>query len=378
MNIFQRSLQLFVSAVVASTLLAAPSYAQEFGQVVIKRGNVDDDLYLAGGQVDLYATVDGDAVVAGGQLHLEGDVAADVIAAGGKIDLRGRVGDDARIAGGDVRVSAAVGDDLIAAGGRIHLSPVSSIGGRAWLSGGEVRVDGQVAGQLRASGGRVVITGSVNGDVELWADEIIIDQAAVIAGKLHYRSANAASIADGARIGGGVVHTPVDVDIRPFIAGAVFAMLALLASLIITAVVLYLLFPAFSVRVSRSVGDEPWLSLLTGLAVFAGVPLLIVILFSSAIGVWLALILLALYLVMLLAGYFAGALFIANAGLGMLHRDEAGRAVRAAALSIAMTALAIVNLVPLLGSLLNWAVLLAGLGALSRQLYESRVGPSQV
>jgi cytoskeletal protein CcmA (bactofilin family) len=376
MNIFQRPLLLLVSAVVASTLLAAPSFAQEFGHVVIKSGSVDDDLYLAGGQVDLFASVDGDAVVAGGQLHLEGDVAADIIAAGGKIDLRGRVGDDARIAGGDVRVSATVGDDLIAAGGRIHLSPVASIGGRAWLSGGEVRVDGEVAGQLRASGGRVVITGSVNGDVELWAEEIIIDQTAVISGKLHYRSANVARIADGARIDGGVVHTPVDVDIRPFVAGALFAMLAVLVSLIITAVVLYLLFPEFSVRVSRQIGDEPWLSLLTGLAVFAGVPLLIVILFSSAVGVWLGLILLALYLVMLLAGYFIGALFIGNAGLGMMRRDEAGKALRAAALSVAMIALAIVNLVPLLGSLLNWAVLLAGLGALSRQLYESRVGPS--
>ena len=43
--------------------LPVPSYAQLVGEVVIKRGTVDDDLYIAGGQVDLYATVNGDVIV---------------------------------------------------------------------------------------------------------------------------------------------------------------------------------------------------------------------------------------------------------------------------------------------------------------------------
>ena len=374
MNVFQRALPLFLATIFFCTLPAVPLHAQEFGEVVIKRGSVDDDLYLAGGQVDLYAAVSGDVVVAGGQLHLEGDIEADLIAAGGKIDVRGRVGDDARLAGGDVRVSSVIGDDLIAAGGRIYLSPVARTGGRAWLTGGDVRIDGEVSDQLRASGGRVVIAGSVSGDVELWADEIVIEQSAVITGRLHYTSSREASIADGARIDGGVVHTPVDVDVVPVVAGLALAMLALLISLVVTAVVLYLLFPDFALRVSRSVSDQPWIALLTGLAVLAGVPLLAVILFSTGVGIWLALMLLAVYLVMLLAGYFAGALFVGNAGLRMLRRDEAGKAARAAALSVAMLALAIVNLVPLLGGLLNWLVMLAGLGALSRELYLSHRG----
>jgi hypothetical protein len=38
---------------------------------------------------------------------------------------------------------------------------------------------------------------------------------------------------------------------------------------------------------------------------------------------------------------------------------------------LAIFTLAVINLVPLLGSLVNWAVLLAGVGALSRQLYQA-------
>ena len=50
--------------------------------------------------------------------------------------------------------------------------------------------------------------------------------------------------------------------------------------------------------------------------------------------------------------------------------DLAFKIARASALVAAILVLAVINLVPLLGGLLNWAVLLAGTGALSRQLYQ--------
>ena len=371
MNILKQFHRSLLIPLLIFTVLPALAHAQQVGELVIKRGVVDDDLYLAGGQVELYATVNGDVVVAGGQLQLEGDIGADVIAAGGTIALRGSVGDDARLAGGEVRVAARVGDDLVAAGGRIHVSPIANIAGRAWLSGGELRIDGHVGQELRASGGSVVITGLVDGNVELWADEIEIEETAVISGDLHYKSSRQANIASGARIEGEVIHTLVEVDMKPVVASVIFAGLVLLLSIILTAVLLYLLFPDYSLRVSQSLHDQPWQSLAIGLAVFAGGPLLVVILFSTAVGIWLALMLLAIYLVMLLTGYFAGALYVGNAGLNMLRRTEVSKTLRAIALAVAIFSLAVINLVPLLGSLANWLVLLAGMGALSRQLYQA-------
>jgi len=365
---FNRILLIMLVLIMA---LPAYSHAQHMGEVLIKHGEVDDDLYLAGGQVDLYATVNGDVVVAGGQVNLEGDINADVMAAGGTITLRSMVADDARLAGGDVRVSGLVGDDLVAAGGRVYLSPVARVGGRAWLSGGEIRVDGHVVEELRASGGRVVITGKVDGNVELWAEQIVIEETAVISGNLHYKSPREADIASGARIDGEVVHTPVEVHMKPVIARAAFVVLVLLFSIMLTAVLLYLLFPDFSLRVSQSLRDEPWLSLGIGLAVFAGVPVLMAILFSTLIGVWLALMLLAIYLVTLLAGYFAGALFVGNMALNKLGKTEVSKTLRSITLALAILVLAVLNLVPLLGSLINWVVLLAGVGALSRHVYSA-------
>ncbi|UCB54026.1 MAG: hypothetical protein JSW45_08660 [Thiotrichales bacterium] len=369
MNLQAHSQYLSILLVFFLFIISPPTHAQSFGEVVVQRGMIDDDLYMAGAQVDLYATVSGDVVVAGGRLNLEGEIKADLTAAGGTISLRSQVADDARLAAGEIRVASRVGDDLVAAAGRIYLAPTAEIAGRAWLGGGDVRVDGRVTQELRASGGRVVISGTIDADASLWADQVVIEDGAVIKGNLHYTSPHPAVIRSGARIDGEVLHTPVDVDLRPMTASVIFTVLVVVFSFMLTGVVVYLIFTEFFVAVSQSLRLQPWLCLGIGLAVVAGIPVLMVILFSSVIGIWLALLLLALYLVLLLAGYFAGALSVADAGLNLMNKTDISRAARASALAAAVLVLAVLNLIPLLGSLFNWAVLLAGTGALGRRLY---------
>ena len=342
--------------------------AQRAGEYVSVSGQIDDDLYLAGGQVDLYATVDGDVVVAGGQLNLEGDVRADIIAAGGDVLLRGRVLDDARIAGGNVRVLAKIGDDLVAAGGRLQLGASTEIGGSAWISAGDVFVDGKIAQELRVNAGRVILNGTVGGNVEISAEYIEISSSAVILGNLNYSSPHPATIAKGARIEGEVNYTPVEVPMASIVAGIVFASFVILLCLVITGVVLYLVFPGVADRCSATIRSAPWSSLGYGLAVFAGVPVVIIFLLTTGVGVLLALLLLAAYLVMLLSGYLAGAFFVADAGLRKLKKAEAGKKIRVFALALSIVVLFIINIIPLFGTLLNWLVLLAGIGALKRQV----------
>jgi hypothetical protein len=341
--------------------------AQYAGEHVSLSGDIDDDVYMAGGQVDLYATVNGDVTAAGGQLNLEGTVKQDVIAAGGEIDLRGLVGDDARLAGGNVRVHARIGDDLVAAGGRLNLGPKADITGSAWLAGGEVFVAGRIGEELRVSGGRVIIAGTVDGDVEVWADQLEVQSGAVITGKLHYQSPHAAVIADGARIEGEVTYSPVEVPVAPVIAGFIFGFLMILASLMLTGVVLYLLFPGIAQRCSETVRESPWSSLGYGLAVFAGAPVVVVLLLSTGLGLLLALLLLASWLILLLLGYLTGAYFVADTGLRGLKKDQAGKSLRSVSLVLSILALAVVNLIPVIGGIVNGLLLFAGMGALTLQ-----------
>ena len=360
-----------VFSLILLLLFSTQLSAQKAGEHVSISGDINDDLYLAGGQVDLFATVQGDVVVAGGQLNLEGNVLADVVAAGGAIGLRGTVGDDARLAGGNVRVLARVGDDLIAAGGRVLIAQTTEVGGSAWLTAGDVIMGGTIRQELHASGGKVTISGTVNGNTEIWADRVEIDSTAVINGNLHYRSPHPARIANGAIIKGKVNHTPVEVPLAPFVAGLFITCLILLLGIMITAIVLYLAFPGVAERCSESIRNQPWLSLGIGLAVLAGVPVVIVMLLSTGLGAILALLLLAVYLVMLLSGYITGVWFVADTGMRKLKKENASKTACVVSLVLAIVVLSIVNIIPLIGNLVNWLVLLAGMGALNREMVRA-------
>ena len=178
-------------------------------------------------------------------------------------------------------------------------------------------------------------------------------------------------IADGARLEGGVTHTPVDVPMAPFVVGIIVAGLALLLSIVIAGAALYLVFPGIAESCSNSIRSRPWSSMGFGLAVVAGSPVVIVLLFSTGVGFLLALLLLAVYLVILFSGYIAGSYFVADAGLRKLNKDAAGKVTRIVLLSLTIAALFIINVIPLLGGLVNWLVLFAGVGALKQQVVSA-------
>ncbi len=352
-------------------LVAVPllAHGQQWGETVSIRGPVKEDLYLAGGQVEVSGRVDGDVGAAGGRITIDDRVSGDVAAFGGTIHLRASVQDDARLTAGEVMVSGRIGDDLLAAGGDVTLAPESRIGGRAWLAGGRVEVGGRIGRGLKAAGGEIVIAGEILGDAELLGETIVIHPGAVIHGQLRYRSPNPAKIDPGARILGAVVAAPVDA--QPPRAAHTGGRVFMVSSLLACAALLYLMFPGFSLATARAVRASPWANLGFGFAVLAGGPLVVLLLLVSLVGLWLGLIVLALYLTLLLLGYLTGALFIADRGLRFARgSDDHGRWLMIGALAVALIVLTLVRLVPVLGALVSFALMLLGLGALTRALWR--------
>jgi len=351
-----------------------PSLAQEAGESVRIQGAVVEDVYAAGGTVEILATVEGDVVVAGGRVTVAEHVSGDVMAAGGAVSVRARIGDDVRLAGGDVRLSGSVGDDAIAAGGNVTLAPDGSVNGRAWFSGGRIDVAGTVGKELKAAGGRIVLSGQVKGDVELRGRKISILDSAIIDGNLVYRSPQEADIASGAQIRGTVSYEPVERPIAPFVAALVGVGIVVLLSLIVTGIVLFLMFPRFIGTAVKTIRAEPWKCLGLGLAVFAATPVVISVLFMTVIG-WLpAIVTGALYLILLLAGFLTGAFYIGDLGWGRLKRSEVSKAGRLWSFVVALIAITLLGLVPLLGALLIFALMLLGVGVLTLGLYRAYAG----
>lgn len=355
-------------------LLLFPSsalQAQQFGESVIRRGPVNEDIYLAGGTVNLSIMAEGDVVVAGGNITIGDEIKGDVLLAGGSVTIRGKMHDDVRAAGGSLTLDAEVGDDALLAGGNVTLTPSTRVAGRAWLAGGRVDIAGFIGKELKAAGGRIVVTGEVMGDALLVGENIELQPGAVIHGNLRYMSPKSAIIDKAAKISGTITHLPYPEHERG-VASAAAGGIGFLISLMVTGTVLLLLFPRFATAVTGRVVQSPWISLGLGLAVLTATPLVIILLFTSLVGLWLGLILLAAYLIALLGGYLGGALAVGEIVLKRKRRKtEITRGWRVAALVITLSVAGVLGLVPVLGGLIMFALLLFGLGGLSWQVYRA-------
>lgn len=351
-------------------LAMAPVMAQQSGESVRIRGSVSEDVYAAGGSVDVDASVDGDVVAAGGRVSIRDRVSGDVMAVGGAVTVDAEVGDDARLAGGDVTLDGTVGDDVIAAGGSVTLSAQSRTGGRAWLSGGRVHVAGSVGRELKAAAGRIVISGNIDGDVELAGRDIEILDGAIINGNLSYRSPQEAHVADGALVRGSVEYQPVEPPTVAAGAGVALIALVTLVSVAVTGIALYLLFPRTIDGSMASMRAEFWKCLGLGLAVFAATPVVIAVLLMTVVGWLVAVVIGPLYLILLLAGYLTGIFFAGDILLRLIGRQEATRGSRLWSFVLALVVVSLLALVPVLGALLVFALMLLGAGVLGLHMHR--------
>jgi hypothetical protein len=210
----------------------------------------------------------------------------------------------------------------------------------------------------------------VNGDATLEGGEIGILDGAVINGNLLYRSPQAAQIADGAVISGTVTHEPVEPRTGQIVAVVAGVGLVLLTSLAITGVTWFMLFPRQVGATVTRIRTSPWPSLGLGLAFFAATPVVISVLFVTVVG-WLpALVAGVLYLLLLLAGFLAGIFYVASLAPGLPAQDGEPRTRWIVAFLIALPVVLLLGLIPLLGGLLLFALLLLGMGALVIGLYR--------
>jgi hypothetical protein len=353
----------------AFLVVSMPVPAQDAGHRIMKHGVVNDDVYLAGSSVAVHARVEGDLVAAGGEVQTTDTVRGDVLMAGGTVHVRGRVEDDVRAVGADVNIDAKINDDLLAAGGNVNVSPGTTVGGRAWLAGGAVDMRGTVGEGLKIAGGRITVGGNIDGDAELMGENIEILPGTVIRGNLTYWGPTEIALDKTVRVGGAVTHVDVDAERprQPALAGLRFGMFTTLA---VAAVVLTLLFPGFTVETARTVLTAPWKSLGLGLAMLMTTPLVMLLLFISLLGIWLGLALLALYFLLLLGGVLTGMLSLAELGLKWRRTPENKRRWRIGAIVVVAALLWLICLIPGVGPVVMFALLVFGLGALTLALWR--------
>ena len=358
---YQTHPRLFLSFIgtvlLASTLSCGGSNTRKF----MRFGN---DVLASGSPAQMADSVSGDAILAGGVVIFSGVTGGDYLGAGGKQLIGGRIHGSLRAVGGDIQVTAAVDRNATITGGKIVLDSTAAIGQNAYFFGGDVQIKGAVREGVLASGGSVTLDGVVGRDVEISGGELHVGPNARIAGNLRYRVApKKVHIDPAARITGTISALPVS---SGFGRWEVFWMLGFL---LVGAVVVTLL-PRFLAGAAEIIPQRPIRAAIVGLCFAILVPLAIILLAITRIGIPLAVLATAAYVVVAFLWSVPFSVWLGRRILGA--RGPTGSQRLLVAFLVGGVILQLVGIIPIIGFVVMMITGIIGFGTIVLQAWRSR------
>ena len=331
----RRTLALLLVVFLATPLFAGVAVADQRagGTIIVEEGEtVTDGLQATGGTIIVRGTVEGGLEAFGGTVEIaeSGTVTGDVRAVAGSIRIAGRVEGDVELAGGSVIITTPA----------------------------------VVTGNVEGAVGSFTLDGTVQGTVRVGAGSIVLGPEAVIEGDLVYDGD--LQRAEGSAVGGEVRQDP-NLGVMfglPSIAAWMVTVYSLLVTLLVGALLLLAL-PGTSAVVANETADSPLRTAGIGLVVFVGVPLAIVVLFLTIVGIPIALVAAFLYALLLWLAFVWGQYAVGAWLLALGDREH-----RWMALVVGVLAVFLLGLVPILGGIVSFIVLLLGLGGVAVAVYR--------
>jgi cytoskeletal protein CcmA (bactofilin family) len=368
------------------------------GETVTIRDRQPGNVYIGASTVAVEAPVDGNLTCGGGEVRILDTLGRDLTVGGGKIEVRGPVLGDVRCAGGQLYLYSTVNGDVVAAGGELEIGRDAVIEGDLVVAGGTVRVYGRILGavvlaggelrfagiaerEIELRGGKVFVDGTVNGPAIVSAEAIELGSAARFMGPVRYwQQAGELNFAPYLR---GSEAATFDASLRTdtrqwqadwfrwgFTYFFIFRLLA--ASLVIA--LLVALFRPFFERIGGPL-RENWLAKFgTGILYFIGVPLAIVMVLVTVIGIPVALFALFLYIFSLVFAHALTAVIAAFAWERYRGYTWTKGQVILAAIGI-FVLLKLISWIPFIGLLLSLVAVGIAFGSILQALVRRPVVP---
>lgn len=363
--------KIFASLVLCALLLPVTASAASFhsGDTYLlgKEEGIAGDLYAAGNSVTIEGAVAGDVNEAGSTILFTGSASQDLQAAGGTLTLVGDVGDDVRAAGGSITFGSSVKGDALLAGGEVITLPSMLVGGDAAIMGGRVLLSGTVQGGLRVHAREVTIDAAVTGPVYISAEKVTFGSHAALLGAVTYRSSSEAVIVSGATLKGEVTHEPVapyESTASPLfwakVIGVWFALKVLM--IFLGSLVMSLYYKRAVKGLAARFFDGFGWNVIIGFGFLVAVPFAAVLLMMTVVGLLVGILVMLVYGCMLIIN----TLYLPALVGGEIYRyfkKEAEMKVSVLTIVIGTVAVALLALIPVVGWIVAFILMLGTLGA---------------
>jgi len=344
------------------------------------------DTYLAGEAVTETLTATGDVFAAGSVVSTSGSTNGDTHVAGYDVDVSNQTGGDVYAAGSSVSIDAPVGEDITAAGYSVRSTADAVTQGNARFFGRTLTIEGPISGALTAFGGTVHLNAPVSGDAWIVAETVTFGSEARIDGNLTLSADDDQSVPDrvipAARITleewdrGEMYHAfdrswdAVDMPMLPAWMSLFSAFLISTIFLTLLAAIFLTLVPNRVEKMRRRVTRQPLQTFLLGVvglsALFGMVPVTAL----TIVGLpFVPFALLAIIVVWAL-GYLLAAYGVARRVLMAFGADDDDPSVlmKLSTIVLAIVVIAMLNFIPFVGWVVNYTLVLLGVGAMTAGL----------
>jgi hypothetical protein len=355
------------------------------GNIYIGPDEVINNNFMAfGATVNIKGTVNGDVIVGGGNVEISGPVAGDVIAFGGDVKVKGPVAGNVRVAGGTIDIESKIGKNATLFGGNLIISENSEIGWNLTFGAGNADIKGKINGYLDGGGANISIGAEVGRDANLKVDSegsLVLLPGAQIKGDLKYTAAGQSQLNkdEGAKVEGKTIFTEFEKSVQEkgkSWPGYLFWKLICLFGLLVVGLVLVSLGRDKLGKVTSQMSQKPWASLGWGIIYFIITPVLLVLLAATIIGIPLALIGGALYLICLYISQVFAGITIGQILLSWPTKSKKKK-IRPPliwSMILGVVLLLILTSIPLVGWIIKILAIWWGLGAIlevKRQVFKS-------
>lgn len=327
---------------------------------------IDASMYVAGTTISIAGTVKGDLYCAGQTVEITGNIDGDVLCAAQQIRVSGVVGGDVRLAGQAVSVDGSVSGSGTVFAQTFEQTSRGKIDRDLTIYAQTLNLRGQTGRDVLGAGQITTISGTVGRSVEIETEKLVINSSGKIGGDLTYTSRNKVSLESGATVSGNTqqkmpAQKTEEVEAAKVVAAPAAAAYSFMAMLVL-GVAIILGAPRLMADVTTTAKTRPWAAFGVGLLVLFVPPIVAFILLLTFVGIPLAAFIVLLWLAALLLSTPIAAHTIGRLIFGKMALKVGERWQQVIGLAVGLLLIEVVGLIPILGGLAKFAVLLLGLG----------------
>ncbi len=344
---------------VAPVLASSKAVSSENGIASVKADEVvDGAAFMSGKTVTIAGKVNGDVYCVGDTVHVYGEVNGDVICAGSTLTIEGKVKGDVRVIGSNISIRGVIQGNLSAGASTLSIEKNAIIERDALLAGSSARLDGTVGRDLKFGSEAMELLGSVGRNVDGDTTNLVVSDGAKVGGNVQYWSSNIATIYEGTVAGDTIRHEPISYEKSQTFTNSILGVAASVVFLVILSIGVIAIAPR-SVRgiTALSLPKLGFVSLIGLGAILIAIPILLVLI-VTIVGMPIALLVLVGYLVLFTAAFPVVAYYI---GRWMFEGRSTNMVLHAMTGAVV---LGLVMAIPILGALLGFVALAAGVGAI--------------